>query len=93
VLSTPLSRARWAISGGIGVYAAIAAMTIVIAIGIGTGAAITGGDILTPVVGTAVLGIYAAGLTGVGLAVGGLLRTRSPGRSWRPSSSRPSSST
>jgi ABC-2 type transport system permease protein len=75
VLATPLSRARWAVAGGLGVYGAITAMTVVFAVGIGIGAAITGGDVLTPVVGTVVLGLYAAAMAGVGLAVGGLVRT------------------
>jgi ABC-2 type transport system permease protein len=73
LLTTPLARARWAISGGIGVICAIGVMTALLAIGIGVGAAIGGGGVLTPVLGTAVLGLYAAALAGVGLAVGGLL--------------------
>ena len=75
VLTTPLSRARWALSGGLGVYAAIVAMTAVISAGVGIGAAITGGDIATPIVGTVVLGLYAAAVAGVGMAVGGIRRT------------------
>jgi ABC-2 type transport system permease protein len=74
VLAAPVSRARWALAGGLGVYAAIAVLTGVIALGIGIGAAIGGGDIVTPVAGTVVLGLYALGLAGVGLAVGGALR-------------------
>jgi ABC-2 type transport system permease protein len=74
VLSTPLSRARWAVAGGLGVYGAIATMTVVIAAGIGIGAAITGGDVLTPIIGTVVIGLYAAAVAGVGLAAGGVFR-------------------
>jgi ABC-2 type transport system permease protein len=74
VLSAPVSRARWTLAGGLGVYAAIALLTGIIALGIGIGAAIGGGDIATPVAGTVVLGLYALGLAGVGLAVGGALR-------------------
>jgi ABC-2 type transport system permease protein len=75
LLTTPLARARWAISGGVGVFGAIAVMTAVFAAGIALGAAITGGDVVTPTVGTVVLGLYAVALAGIGLAVGGLFRT------------------
>ena len=62
-------------SGGLGVYAVLAVLTAILALGIGAGAAIGGGDIVTPVVGTVVLGLYAAALAGIGLAVGGVLRS------------------
>ena len=75
LLTTPLARGRWAVSGGLGVYAVLAVLTAILALGIGAGAAIGGGDIATPVVGTVVLGLYAAALAGIGLAVGGVLRT------------------
>ena len=75
LLSTPLARGRWAVSGGLGIYAVLAVLTAIMAICIGAGAAIGGGDIVTPVVGTVVLGLYAMGLAGIGLAVGGVLRT------------------
>ena len=75
LLSTPLSRGRWAVAGGLGVYAAIVVLFAVVALGIAVGAAIGGGDIATPVLGTVVLGLYALGLAGIGLAVGGLFRT------------------
>jgi ABC-2 type transport system permease protein len=76
LLAAPLARMRWAVSSGLGVMAAIAVMTALIAVGIGVGAAAVGSDAVTPILGTLVLGLYAAGLAGVGLAVGGL---------WRPS--------
>jgi ABC-2 type transport system permease protein len=75
LLATPLSRARWAIGGGLGVFAAIAVFTAILAIGIGLGVAAGGGDIATPVAGTVVLGLYALALAGIGLAFGGVLRT------------------
>ena len=75
LLTTPLARGRWAVSGGLGVYAVLAVLTAILALGIGAGAAIGGGDIVTPVVGTVVLGLYAAALAGIGLAVGGVLRS------------------
>ena len=75
LLATPLQRARWAMSSGLGVYAAIGVMTVLLAIGIGLGAASAGGDAVTPMLGTIVLGLYASALAGVGLAIGGLVRT------------------
>jgi ABC-2 type transport system permease protein len=75
LLTTPMSRARWAVAGGLGVMAAIAVMTALITVGIGIGAAVAGGDVATPILGSVVLGLYAAALAGIGLAVGGLVRT------------------
>lgn len=75
LLATPMSRARWALSGGLGVFAAVGVLTLIIAVGVGLGSAITGGDVLTPIVGTIVIGLYALALTGVGLAAGGVFGT------------------
>ena len=75
ILTTPLSRSGWAVTGGVGVMAAIGVFTVLLAVGIGLGVAIGGGDLVTPILGTVVLGLYAAALAGVGLAVGGLWRT------------------
>lgn len=74
LLAAPLGRSHWALAAGLGVLAAIAAMTAVAAVGIGAGAALVGSDATTPMLGTLVLGLYAAGVAGVGLALGGLLR-------------------
>src|SRR2546430_16776234 len=52
--------ARWALSAGLGVMAAIAVMTAVAAVGIGTGSALVGSDATTPMLGTLVLGFYAS---------------------------------
>jgi len=71
LLSTPLARSRWAVSSGLGVYAAIAVMTAVVAAGIGIGALGAGSDAITPMAGTMTLGLYAAALAGVGFAIGG----------------------
>lgn len=51
---------------------ALVTMTLVMAAGIGAAAA--GSDVMTPMIGTAVLGLYAAALAGVGLVVGGLVK-------------------
>ena len=44
-------------------------------VGIAIGAVIAGSEIATPVAGTLVLGLYAAALVGIGIAVGGLFGT------------------
>jgi ABC-2 type transport system permease protein len=76
VLATPLSRARWAIAGGIGMLVNVAIFVALAAAGIAIGVATTESDVRTPLLGSLVLGLYAAALTGIGLAVGGLLDTR-----------------
>lgn len=75
ILSAPLSRRGWSISGGLGLFGAIVVFTALLAVGIGLGAIIGGGDVLTPILGTLVLGLYGLALAGIGLAVGGLIRT------------------
>lgn len=75
LLTSRMGRTQWARSSGLGVMAAIGLMTVLMAVGVGIGALITGGDVATPILGTLVLGLYAAALAGIGLAVGGLLRT------------------
>jgi ABC-2 type transport system permease protein len=74
VLATPLSRVRWLTGGAVAVLAAIVAIVVLTAAGIGIGAALAGGDIATPVLGTLVLGLYAIALAGIGLAGGGVFR-------------------
>ncbi len=75
VLAAPLTRARWAIAGGIGALLAVAVMTAVYAVGIALGAASAGSEVLTPTAGTIALGFYGAAMVGIGVAVGGLWRT------------------
>jgi ABC-2 type transport system permease protein len=75
LLSTPMSRARWALASGSGLYLAIGFMTALVAIAIGLGATLAGGDVATPIAGTSVIGVYALALAGIGLAVGGLVST------------------
>jgi ABC-2 type transport system permease protein len=74
VLAAPLSRARWAIESGLGVMAAIAVMTLVLAGFVALGVATQNGQVLDPVLGIGVLGLATAAFAGVGLAVGGLVR-------------------
>lgn len=75
LLATPLSRRGWAVRSGLGTLLAIGWMTIVIAAGIGIGAALAGSDALTPMLGALTLGLYAAALAGLGFAIGGIVRT------------------
>jgi ABC-2 type transport system permease protein len=75
LLATPLSRGRWVIRGGLGVVAGVAVIMALTVLGVGIGALMTGGDVLTPIVGTTVLGLYALAMVGVGVAVGGVFGT------------------
>jgi ABC-2 type transport system permease protein len=75
LLATPLSRTRWVTSGGVAAFVGVLVFTVVTMIGIGVGASIAGSEIATPVAGTLVLGLYAAALVGIGIAVGGAIGT------------------
>ena len=75
LLAAPRSRRSFAIRSGLGVLAAVALLTAIVALGVGVGAAAAGSDALTPMAGTLALGLYAAALAGIGLAVGGLVRS------------------
>ncbi len=74
ILASPLDRRGWAIRSGLGVFLAIAAMTVAVALGIGLGALAVASDALTPMGGTVVMALYAAALVGIGMAVGSVLR-------------------
>ena len=74
LLTTPLARGRWAVSGTIGVYLAIVGMTVVLAAAVGLGAVVAGSDAGTPMLGSITLGLYSAAMAGVGVAVGGVFR-------------------
>src|SRR5262249_58203498 len=78
LLTTPLARIPWAVSSAIGVYLAIAVMTVVLAVAVGIGALLAGSDAVTPMAGSVTLGLYAAAVAGVGVAIGGLFRTTIP---------------
>jgi ABC-2 type transport system permease protein len=75
VLATPLARAAWAVRAGLGMFAGVALMTLLLAAGVAIGAAGSGSDVLTPFLGTLTLGLFALAATGVGLAIGGIFRT------------------
>jgi ABC-2 type transport system permease protein len=74
ILAAPISRRSWVIRSGSGVMLAVAVMTLILTAGIGIGASSAQSDALTPMGGTAVMGIYAIALVGIGVAVGGLWR-------------------
>jgi ABC-2 type transport system permease protein len=75
LLTTPLERSRWALAGGVGALIAVAASMLIYAAGIGLGAAFAGSDAVTPAVGALVMSLFAAAMVGVGIAIGGVLRT------------------
>jgi ABC-2 type transport system permease protein len=75
LLATPLSRVRWATSGGVAIMVGVVVLTVMAMIGVAIGAVMAGSEIATPVAGTIVLGLYAAALGGIGVAVGGLFGT------------------
>ena len=75
LLATPLSRSRWAVAGGIAILLAVVVVTALAALGIAIGAAITGGDLVMPVAGTLVLGLFAVAMAGIGIAIGGVIGT------------------
>jgi ABC-2 type transport system permease protein len=74
VLGGPITRAGWAVRSALSVMVAIAVMTVLLDLGVAAGAAIAGGEVVRPALGTLVIGLYAMALSGVGLAVGGLVR-------------------
>jgi ABC-2 type transport system permease protein len=74
LLSTPLTRVRWSVATGIGVWLATATTIVMLATAIGVGVGLVGTDPVNPVTGTTVLALYGAAMAGVGLAVGGLTR-------------------
>lgn len=76
ILSAPLSRMRWALSGAGGLLVNMLLVVLLVGAGIALGGATTGGDLLTPIIGSLVLFFYGAALIGVGVAVGGLFGTR-----------------
>jgi ABC-2 type transport system permease protein len=79
VLATPLRRLRWALSGGVGMLINVAIFTALSAAGIAIGVSTAGSDLVTPVTGALILGVYGAALVGIGLAVGGIFGTRFAG--------------
>ena len=73
LLTTPLSRARWAVDAGVASWLATGVLTAVLALAVAAGIASVGQDPVGPGAGTAVLALYGCALVGVGMAAGGLL--------------------
>ncbi len=76
LLSVPLARARWAVSSALAMVVDMALLVVLVAIGIGLGGLSTGGDLLTPMLGSLVLAFYGWALIGIGFGVGGYLGPR-----------------
>jgi ABC-2 type transport system permease protein len=79
LLATPLSRTRWVVAGGIGILVSTAIVTIVTMAGVAIGAAITGGELATPIVGVLVISLYMLAIGGLGVAVAGVFSTGAAG--------------
>ncbi len=75
ILATPMTRTKWVVAGGVSALLGVVVATVLFALGMGLGA--SSGDVsaTAPMLGTAVLGLFAAAIVGVGFAVGGLFRT------------------
>ncbi len=73
-LTTPLTRARWAVASGAAVWLAITLVTVLLAAAVAIGVASVGQDPATPATGTLVLALYGAALAGIGVAVAGVFR-------------------
>jgi ABC-2 type transport system permease protein len=71
-LTTPLTRARWALASGAGVWLGLAVVVACLALAVVVGVTAAGGEAVTPLVGTLALALYGLALTGIGIAVGGL---------------------
>jgi ABC-2 type transport system permease protein len=74
VMSVPVTRFRWMLASGGGVLAAVGIVTLTVAVSVAVAVWTQAGELRGPLIGTAILGLAAAGFTGIGLAVGGLVR-------------------
>lgn len=76
LLSAPITRAGWAVRSSLAVMAGIAVIIgmLVVAVVIGASTQAAESDLGELAVGVSVLGLYAAAIAGIGLAVGGLVR-------------------
>jgi ABC-2 type transport system permease protein len=74
VMSVPVTRFRWMLSSGAGVLAAVGVVTLTLAVIVTVAVWTQAGELSKPLAGTLIVGLAAAGFTGIGLAVGGLVR-------------------
>ena len=75
VLSSPVTRVRWVVAGGVGGILAVIVTAAVFALGLGLGSVFAGSEAATPMAGSMALAFYAAAMVGIGVAIGGLWRT------------------
>jgi ABC-2 type transport system permease protein len=75
LLTTPLTRARWALASGVAVWLGIGVTIALVAVALAIGVALTGDDPIEPAVGLLAVALYGGAMAGTGFAVGGLTRT------------------
>ncbi|MGD0018548.1 MAG: hypothetical protein ABSD62_04780 [Candidatus Limnocylindrales bacterium] len=75
VLATPMARSKWVLAGGIAAILSVVLMTVLFAAGIAIGAAAGGVSPGDAILGSAYLGLFAAAIVGIGVAIGGVWRT------------------
>ncbi len=75
ILASPMTRTRWVVAGGIAGLLAVVVVTVLLSIATAIGAAAGGSTAGDGILGVASLGLYAAAIVGIGVAVGGLWRT------------------
>jgi ABC-2 type transport system permease protein len=74
LLTTPLTRARWVVAGAIAAFLGDLILTGLFALGVASGAASGGISAGSALLGSGSLGLYAAALIGIGVAIGGIWR-------------------
>lgn len=74
LLTTPLTRVRWTLESGVGVWLALAVTVGLVAVALAAGVGLTGADPITPTLGLVAVALYGAAMAGIGFAVGGLTR-------------------
>ena len=70
-----MTRSGWVVAGGIAAILAAVLITVLFALGTALGAAAGGATAGDALLGSAALGLYAAAIVGIGVAIGGLWRT------------------
>ena len=72
LLATPLARRRWIVAGAIGMFVGLVVFEVLAGGGIALGVAMAGGELVTPLVGSLSLGLFAFAMVGVGVAIAGV---------------------
>ena len=75
LLSAPMTRVSWFVRSGLGTFLAIGLSAAIVSLATAVGAASQGSDAGQPARGAFVLALYGLAWAGVGLAVGGLVRS------------------